>query len=110
MREPNLRGLAGLDPGPLYELLRTESRPTVALILGCLAPVKAAAVLSEFPQDARDQIVERLALLGPTRIEVVETVAELLCARRPVARTTGWTPGVGQVRVEDEPEVYCEVA
>ncbi len=71
-----------MEPRHLFNLLRTEQAQTVALVLSYSSPDKAAESLSYFQPDQRDKILERIATLAPTPVEVVEKVVEILVAKR----------------------------
>jgi len=76
-----------MEPRQIYNLLRHEQPQTVALVLSYSSPDKAAEALSYFQADQRDKILERIATLAPTPVEVVEKVVEILVAKRGVNRT-----------------------
>ena len=61
--------------------LKSEHPQTAALVVSHLAPKKATEVLALFADELREQIVERVALLQPTPVEVVEVVGRHLLAR-----------------------------
>jgi flagellar motor switch protein FliG len=79
--------MSELEPRQLYNLLRHEQPQTVALVISYIAPEKAAESLAFFAAEQRDKILERVATLAPTPVEVVEKVIELLLARRGVSQT-----------------------
>ena len=70
-----------MDARALYNVLRHEQLQTMALVASYLPPEKASQLLDLVPPDLREQVVERLATLSPTSLEVVESVAESLQAR-----------------------------
>jgi flagellar motor switch protein FliG len=84
------------EPLQIFNALKTEQPQTIALVLSFLRPKKASAVLNLLTDETRDQVVERLATLGPTPVEVVETVGELLLKKMgtTVATTFNETGGV----------------
>jgi flagellar motor switch protein FliG len=67
-----------LDSRQVFNLVKNEQAQTVALVLSYLTPEKASDVLSMMRADVREQIIERLATLAPTPIEVVEKLVEVL--------------------------------
>jgi flagellar motor switch protein FliG len=73
-----IQQIVGREPLQIFNALKTEQPQTMALVLSLLPPKKASAILNLLPDDTRDQVVERLATLGPTPVEVVETVGTLL--------------------------------
>ncbi len=84
------------EPLQIFNALKTEQPQTIALVLSFLHPKKASAILHLLADDTRDQVVERLAILGPTPVEVVETVGELLLKKMgtTVATAFNQTGGV----------------
>jgi flagellar motor switch protein FliG len=70
-----------MDPRALYNVLRHEQLQTMALVVSYLPPEKASQFLGLVRPEQREQVVERLATLSPTSLEVVESVAESLHAR-----------------------------
>jgi len=78
------------EPLQIYNALKTEQPQTIALVLSLLQTKKASAVLNLLPDDIRDEAVERLATLGPTPVEVVETVGELLLKKMGTTVTSAF--------------------
>jgi flagellar motor switch protein FliG len=85
----SIQDIADMEPRQIYNLIRTEQPQTVALLLSHIGPDKAAETLAFFANDQRDRILERLATLAPTPVEVVEKVVEVLLARRGASPTRG---------------------
>ena len=79
----------------LFNIVKQEQPQTIALLASYLPPAKATALLNECPADLRDKVVERLASLTPTPIEVIEKIAGILGrklgfkATRSVSKTGG---------------------
>ena len=77
----SMRQVIEYEPRQIYGLLKDEQPQTIALIMSYLPAGKTSEVLSLIRIELRDQIVERLATLAPTPIEVVEKVVEVLTRR-----------------------------
>ncbi len=75
-----------IEPREIYNLIRHEQPQTVALLLSYAGPEKAAEALMFFQPEQRDRILERIATLAPTPVEVVEKVVAVLVAKRGVSR------------------------
>lgn len=75
---PAMQPIAELDARHIFSLVRHEQLQTIALVTSYLPPDKAAQLLALLASDVREQVVERLATLAPTSLEVVESVAESL--------------------------------
>lgn len=81
--------LGNMDPRHLFNLIRDEHIQTIALVASYLSPEKASALLSLLRPELRDQVIERLATLEPTPIEVLERIVEVL--QRRISGKTGRT-------------------
>jgi len=92
----SMQQLAEKEPRQIFTALRGEQPQAVALAVSFLEPKKASDVLNLFEPDVREQIVERLATLGPTPTEVVETLGRIAVQRMGVShtRTFNQTGGV----------------
>jgi flagellar motor switch protein FliG len=92
-----MQNLADLDPRHLYNLIRDEQAQTIAFVISYLTPDRAAQVLTLLDSEQRDNIIERLATLGPTPIEVAEKVVEVLNSKLGIRQTRALsqTGGVG---------------
>ena len=69
-----LRGVVELEPRLLFNLIRGESSQIIAVIISYLPAGKCSEVLALLSNEAREQVVERLAMLGPIPLEVVEVI------------------------------------
>lgn len=67
-----------MDARHIFNQLRYERPQTIAMVASYLTPEKCSTLLSLMPPEQRDQVVERLASMSPTSIEVVENVVEVL--------------------------------
>jgi flagellar motor switch protein FliG len=76
-----LEKLVDLDPRQIFNLLKQEQPQTVALIVSYLPTEKASELLAMMKEEQRDQVVERLATLSPTPVEVVEKMVEVLVSK-----------------------------
>ena len=66
-----MKQIIEMDTRQLCNLLKQEQPQTIALFLSYLSPEKSSQLLMLLRPDLRDQVVERLATLGATPIEVV---------------------------------------
>ncbi len=82
-----MQGIVDMDARQIFNLIRHEQPQTVALVLSYVGPEKAAESLAFFHAELRDRILERIATLAPTPIEVVEKVVEVLVTKRGVSQT-----------------------
>ena len=93
--------IAELEGRNLFNLIRDESVATTAFITSHLTPEKAAQILNLMTPEKRDAIVERLAVLAPTPVEVAEKVVEVLNTKLGVKQTRALTQTGGLTTVAD---------
>lgn len=79
--------IAEMDPRHLLNLVRDEQPQTIAFVVSHLTPERGAQVLNLLRPEQRDVVVERLATLAPTPVEVAEKVVEVLNAKLGVKQT-----------------------
>ena len=84
---PAMQQIVDLEAPELFNLLKQEQPQTIALIASYLAPEKCAQIMMLLPDDLRDRVVERLATLAPTPVEVVERIVDVL-SHKAGAKTT----------------------
>jgi flagellar motor switch protein FliG len=82
-----MQSIADMDPRHLFNLIRDEQAQTIAFILSYLSADKAAQVFALLRPEQRDPIIERLATLAPTPIEVAEKVVDVLNAKLGIKQT-----------------------
>jgi flagellar motor switch protein FliG len=83
----SMRQIAEMDLRQLFNLLKDEQPQTVALIASYQSAERTSHLLTMFTDAVRDQIVERLATLGPTPVEVVETIVQVLADKTNIKST-----------------------
>ena len=67
-----------MEPRQIHNLLKHEQPQTIALVMSYLGSAKSAQLLVLLRPEAREVVVERLATLAATPIEVVEKIVEVL--------------------------------
>ena len=82
-----LRPIIEADPRELFNAIKSEHPQTIALLTSYLPPANASAFLNQCPVELRDQIVERLATLEPTPIEVIEQIVRILSRKLGIKAT-----------------------
>lgn len=103
-----MQDIAEMDPRQIVNLIRDEQIQTIAFVGSFLAPEKAAQVLGHLRPEQRDQVIERLAMLAPTPIEVTEKVVAVLNAKlgvkqtRALTQTGGVTPAADILNAMDK--------
>jgi len=96
-----MQEIAEMDPRQVVNLIRDEQTQTIAFVISFLSPEKANQVLSLLRLDQRDQVIERLAMLAPTPIEVTEKVVAVLNAKLGVKQTRALTQTGGVTSAAD---------
>ena len=92
---PALQQILKSEPREVFHLVRHEQPQTIALLVSYFSPEKASEILAQFPSELRDEVVERIAALAPTPIEVVEKIVSVLGQKlqsapaRAMSRTGG---------------------
>lgn len=96
-----MQAIAEMDPRHIFNLIRDEQPQTVAFVISHLPSDKGAQVLGLLHAEQRDQVVERLATLVPTPVEVAERVLEVLNAKMGVKQTRAMTQTGGVTSAAD---------
>lgn len=78
---PALQQITELEPGQIFNLIRQEQPQMVALVLSFLSAEKASAILAMLGSNQSEEVIERLATLAPTPVEVVEKLVQVLMAK-----------------------------
>ena len=79
-----MQQIVEMETHSIYNLIRHERPQTIALIMSYLGPQKSAQLLNLLKPDMRESVIERLATLAPTPIEVIEQLVEVLNRRAGV--------------------------
>lgn len=82
-----MQAIADMDPRHIFNLIRDEQTQAITFVISHLSPEKGAQVLNLLRPEQRDQVIERLATLAPTPVEVGERVVEVLNAKLGVKQT-----------------------
>ena len=91
-----MQQIIDMEPLAIVNLIKEEQPQTIALVISYLTAQKGADVLLNLPEHLSEQVVERLATLSSTPIEVVETVGEVLSKKigAKMSRALNQTGGV----------------
>ena len=91
----SMQQIIDLDAISICNLLREEDAQTVALVVSYLSAAKGSEVLMSLPEKVREVVIEKLATLESTPIEVVETLGEVLSKKvgKRVSRALNQTGG-----------------
>ncbi len=103
-----MQAIADMDARSIFNLLRDEPPQLITFVISYLAPEKASQVFGQLREEQRGQVIERLATLAPTPIEVAEKVVEVLTAKmgvkqtRALSQTGGVTPAADILNAIDK--------
>jgi flagellar motor switch protein FliG len=80
MRTPvaAMQQITEMESRQIFNLIKQEQPQTIALVVSYLSPEKASQLIPMLRNEVRDQVVERLATMAPTPIEIVERVVDVL--------------------------------
>jgi len=73
-----MQQIVEMEARQVFNLIKQEQPQTIALIISYLPSDKSSQLLMLLRPELREQVIERLATLAPTPIEVVEKVVEIL--------------------------------
>ena len=96
-----MQTIADMDPRHIFNLIRDEQAQIITFVVSYLSPEKAAQVLGMLRTEQRDVVIERLASLAPTPVEVGEKVMEVLNAKLGVKQTRALTQTGGVTATAD---------
>ncbi len=91
-----MQQIIDMEPLAIVNLIKEEQAQTIALVISYLTAQKGSEVLLNLPEHLSEQVVERLANLAATPIEVVETVGAVLSKKigPKMSRALNQTGGV----------------
>jgi len=90
-RSNKLSMLKWMEPGEIAAIIEPEHPQIMAIVLAHLDPAAAAAVLQLLPAEAQDDVVYRVATLGPVSAEAIDDLEQLFQSRPQQARAGGPT-------------------
>ena len=96
-----MQAIADMDPRHIFNLIRDEQVQAITFVVSHLSPEKAAQVLGMLRTEQRDMVIDRLATLAPTPVEVAEKVVEVLNAKLGVKQTRALSQTGGVTSVAD---------
>jgi len=90
-----MQQIIDLDAVAICNLIKDEEPQAIALIVSYLSSSKGSEVLLYLPESVRELVIEKLATLESTPIEVVETLGEVLSSKvgERVSRALNQTGG-----------------
>ena len=73
-----IKEIEQMEPRQIFNMIKTEQSQTIAFVLSYMENDKAGPILSMFNQDLREEVIERLGMLEPTSLEIINKVANSL--------------------------------
>src|SRR5581483_8290709 len=96
-----MQTIADMDPRHIFNLIRDEQPQTIAFVTSYLSAEKAAQIFALLRPEHRDKVIERLATLAPTPIEVAEKVVDVLNAKLGIKQTRAFSQTGGITTAAD---------
>jgi flagellar motor switch protein FliG len=93
--------IADMDPRHIFNLVRDEQVQAITFIISHLSSEKAAQLLNLLREEQREQVIERLATLAPTPVEVAEKVVDVLNAKLGIKQTRALSQTGGVTNAAD---------
>lgn len=73
-----IKEIEQMEPRQIFNMIKTEQAQTIAFVLSYLERDKAGPILGMFNQDVREEVIERLGIMEPTSLELINKVANSL--------------------------------
>ena len=73
-----IKEIEQMEPRQIFNMIKTEQAQTIAFVLSYLERDKAGPILGMFSQDVREEVIERLGIMEPTSLELINKVANSL--------------------------------
>ncbi|MCB2015761.1 MAG: flagellar motor switch protein FliG [Sphingobium sp.] len=85
-RTTKLSMLKWMESGEIAAILENEHPQVMAIILAHLDPTAAAEVLSMLPQEYQEDVVYRVATLGPVSAEALDDLEVMMTSGTPITK------------------------
>jgi len=73
-----IKEIEQMEPRQIFNMIKTEQPQTIAFVLSYLEKDKAGPIIGMFNQDIREEVIERLGMMEPTSLELINKVANSL--------------------------------
>ncbi len=73
-----IKEIEQMEPRQIFNMIKTEQAQTIAFVLSYLERDKAGPILGMFSHDIREEVIERLGIMEPTSLELINKVANAL--------------------------------
>ena len=73
-----IKEIEQMEPRQIFNMIKTEQAQTIAFVLSYLENDKAGPILGMFNLEVREEVIERLGMMEPTSLELINKVANSL--------------------------------
>ncbi|MBK1878429.1 flagellar motor switch protein FliG [Pelagicoccus mobilis] len=73
-----IKEIEQMEPRQIFNMIKTEQAQTIAFVLSYLERDKAGPILGMFNHEVREEVIERLGIMEPTSLELINKVANSL--------------------------------
>lgn len=73
-----IKEIEQMEPRQIFNMIKTEQAQTIAFVLSYLERDKAGPILGMFSHEVREEVIERLGIMEPTSLELINKVANAL--------------------------------
>lgn len=73
-----IKEIEQMEPRQIFNMIKTEQAQTIAFVLSYLERDKAGPILGMFNHEIREEVIERLGIMEPTSLELINKVANAL--------------------------------
>lgn len=73
-----IKEIEQMEPRQIFNMIKTEQAQTISFVLSYLENDKAGPILGMFNQEIREEVIERLGMMEPTSLELINKVANAL--------------------------------
>ena len=73
-----IKEIEQMEPRQIFNMIKTEQAQTIAFVLSYLERDKAGPILGMFNHEVREEVIERLGIMEPTSLELINKVANAL--------------------------------
>ena len=96
-----IKEIEQMEPRQIFNMIKTEQGQTIAFVLSYLENDKAGPILGMFSQEVREEVIERLGMMEPTSLELINKVANSLSKNLDTGQKTTMNKSGGIRMVAD---------
>lgn len=96
-----IKEIEQMEPRQIFNMIKTEQSQTIAFVLSYLERDKAGPILGMFNQELREEVIERLGVMEPTSLDIINKVANSLSKNLDTGKKTTLNKSGGVRMVAD---------